>query len=151
MVIFKKKKKNWIHVTQFEVYYRNNQVVDESAMVTTMDRYREGIAVKAKTKTEKGKSWYEVSAFLGRHGLLFTGGLTGCKISDDVVPFLGPNVPLKEFLDDDTYTTEVYLTNKDDEQEVRYQVRNLRNWTKKSSYSEWTCISSRFFRKSLLP
>ncbi|KAI9363065.1 hypothetical protein BD770DRAFT_418203 [Pilaira anomala] len=140
--------KNWIFATQFEAYYRNNSYIDESAMTTMMDKYPVNLVAKIKNKTEKGKSWFELSIFWGKFEMLLTGGICGSKMSNDVVPFLGSNVPLKELVDGDSFTSEnIYVNCHDNGVKAHFQVRSLRNWTKLSSSFEWACISSRFHRK----
>jgi hypothetical protein len=140
--------KNWIFATQFEVYYRNNPYIDDAAMNTMMDKYSGNLVAKIKNKTEKGKSWFEVSIFWGRFEMLLTGGISGSKMSNDVVPFLGPSIPLKELVDGDSFTSEnIYVNCHNDGIKAYFQVRSLRNWTKLSSSFEWACISSRFHRK----
>lgn len=117
-------------------------------MTTMMDKYPVNLVAKIKNKTEKGKSWFELSIFWGRFEMLLTGGICGSKLSNDVVPFLGSNVPLKELVDGDSFTSEnIYVNCHDDGVKAHFQVRSLRNWTKLSSSFEWACISSRFHRK----
>ncbi|KAG0769223.1 hypothetical protein G6F62_005472 [Rhizopus arrhizus] len=129
-------------------YCRNNSYIDESAMTTMMDKYPVNLVAKIKNKTEKGKSWFELSIFWGRFEMLLTGGICGSKLSNDVVPFLGSNVPLKELVDGDSFTSEnMYVNCHDDGVKAHFQVRSLRNWTELSSSFEWACISSRFHRK----
>lgn len=140
--------KNWVFVTQFEAYYRNNSYIDESAMITLMDKYPSSLVAKMKNKTEKGKSWFEISIFWGRFEMLLTGGICGSKISNDAVSLLGPNVPLKELVDGDSLASEnIYINCHGDGVKAHFQVRSLRNWTKLLPSFEWTCISSRFHKK----
>ncbi|CAO3633782.1 unnamed protein product [Mucor hiemalis] len=139
--------KNWVFVTQFEVYYRNNQELDESATATLMDKYSANPVAKIKNKTEKGKAWYEVSIFWGKYEILLTGGLCGAKLCGDVVPFLGPNVPLKELVDNDFVSVEILVNSCNEGVRSHSQPRSLRNWTKKSSSYEWACISKKFYFK----
>ncbi|KAI9364580.1 hypothetical protein BD770DRAFT_378448 [Pilaira anomala] len=107
-------------------------------MTTMMDKYPVNLVAKIKNKTEKGKSWFELSIFWGRFEMLLTGGICGSKMSNDVVPFLGSNVPLNE---------NIYVNCHDNGVKAHFQVRSLRNWIKLSSSFEWACISSRFHRK----
>ncbi|KAG1148672.1 hypothetical protein G6F37_004276 [Rhizopus arrhizus] len=114
--------KNWIFATQFEAYYRNNSYIDESAMTTMMDKYPVNLVAKIKNKTEKGKSWFELSIFWGRFEMLLTGGICGSKMSNDVVPFLGSNVPLKELVEGDSFTSEnIYVNCHDDGVKAHFQ------------------------------
>ncbi|KAG2229482.1 hypothetical protein INT48_004684 [Thamnidium elegans] len=145
IVVFKK---NWVFVTQFEIYYRNDASIDESATATTMDKYPNNVVGKVKNKTERGKSWFELSLFWGRFELLLTGGLTGSRKTSDITPFLGPNVPFKELFDSDSLISDhIYIRCNCDGIAANYQVRNLRNWMKLSSSYEWTCISRHFYEK----
>lgn len=139
--------KNWVFVTQFEVYYRNNQEIDESATATLMDKYSANPVAKIKNKTEKGKAWYVVSIFWGKYEIFLTGGLCGAKLCGDVVPFLGPNVPLKELVDNDFVSVEILVNSCNEGVRSHSQPRSLRNWTKKSSSYEWACISKKFYFK----
>ncbi|CEP15054.1 hypothetical protein [Parasitella parasitica] len=137
--------KNWVFVTQFEVYYRSNSYIDGSAMTTMMDKYPVNPVAKRKNKTEKGKSWFELSIFWGRFEMLLTGGICGNKMSNDLVPFLGLNVPLEELVDGESLISDnIYVNGHGDGVKAHLQVRNLRNWTKLSSSFDWACISSRF-------
>ncbi|KAI8057383.1 hypothetical protein BDF21DRAFT_497634 [Thamnidium elegans] len=118
------------------------------ATATTMDKYPNNVVGKVKNKTERGKSWFELSLFWGRFELLLTGGLTGSRKTSDITPFLGPNVPFKELFDSDSLISDhIYIRCNCDGIAANYQVRNLRNWMKLSSSYEWTCISRHFYEK----
>ncbi|CEG74967.1 hypothetical protein RMATCC62417_10086 [Rhizopus microsporus] len=47
--------KNWIFVTQFEAYYRNNSYIDKSAMTTWMDKYSSNLVTKMKKQDGERK------------------------------------------------------------------------------------------------
>ncbi|PHZ08710.1 uncharacterized protein RHIMIDRAFT_268463 [Rhizopus microsporus ATCC 52813] len=117
-------------------------------MTTWMDKYPSSLVAKVKNKTEKGKPWFELSIVWGKFEMLLTGGICGNKLSNDVVPFLGLNMPLKELVDGDSFTSEnIYVNCHDDGVKAYFQVRSLRNWIKLPSSFECACISSRFHRK----
>ncbi|KAI9019265.1 hypothetical protein CLU79DRAFT_804993 [Phycomyces nitens] len=116
VVVFQK---NWIFATQFEVYYRNNLCIAESAMTTMMDKYPGHLVAKIKNKTGKGKS---------------------CKMSNNFVPFLGSNVLLKELVDSESFTSEKICVNYHHDVKAHFQA-------KLSSSFKCVCISSLFHRK----
>ncbi|KAI8088229.1 hypothetical protein BDF21DRAFT_396407 [Thamnidium elegans] len=74
--------------------------------------------------------------------ILLTGGLTGNNNTSDVISFLGQNVPFKEIFDNDSLNTEnIYVNRLPGGTNACFEVRNLRNWMKKSSSFEWGRIS----------
>ncbi|KAI7902490.1 uncharacterized protein BX663DRAFT_511235 [Cokeromyces recurvatus] len=53
-------KKNWVFVTQFETYYRNNKSIDSSAIDTLYQSYHEQPKALIRQKEERGRQWIEV-------------------------------------------------------------------------------------------
>ncbi|CEG82954.1 hypothetical protein RMATCC62417_16942 [Rhizopus microsporus] len=139
-------KDNWVFVTQFEVYYRNNKDIDSCALVTTSNKYYETPTATIKTKSEKGNTWYELSVFWKRFEFLVTGGVTGSNESSNIIQFLGPSISFIEMLSLNSNSTTKMLQA---ETEVAFvvQERNLRDWAKNGASYKWSCISKRFFEK----
>ncbi|KAF7730268.1 hypothetical protein EC973_002511 [Apophysomyces ossiformis] len=140
--------RNWVFVTQFEVYYRNNDVIDPSAMWNSKDRYYDSPVATVKPKNERGRSWYEVSIFWKRFELLVTAGLTGAKNDSSIVSFIGPNVPLVQLIGMSSNSTDrIHVVDSSKGVAAYFQERSLRDWTKASSSFKWACVSERFRRK----
>ncbi|RCI04568.1 hypothetical protein CU098_012995, partial [Rhizopus stolonifer] len=127
---------SFLFVTQFEVYYRNEENIDSSATHTLNDPYYDMPVGVIRDKNEKGKAWFEVSVFYKRYEILITGGMLGEMGSNQLNPFLGPSVPFSNLTSKKRRsTTNIIIPYK--KQDSLLRERNLRNWTKPSASFKW--------------
>lgn len=83
----------WCLVTQFELYLRDLNAIDDYAIEQDYP-YPDTPVALVHTKSEKGRIWKELSIYWGRYELLITGGLYGTKNGiDGINAFLGPSLP----------------------------------------------------------
>lgn len=81
----------FILITQLEVYFRNNESIDNYANSTYLSCYTLFPQVKVERKTERRTNeWQEIKILYNRFEFLVTGGIIGSYFKDDVYPFLGP-------------------------------------------------------------
>ncbi|CEJ03960.1 hypothetical protein RMCBS344292_17932 [Rhizopus microsporus] len=66
---------NYVFVTQFETYFRNNTSIVASAISTIHEPYHDAPSTFIKEKNEKGNTWFELSIYYKRYEILVTGGI----------------------------------------------------------------------------
>ncbi|CAO3652815.1 unnamed protein product [Cunninghamella echinulata] len=85
----------WYFATQFELYEREAKLIDDCAIEQNYYPTSPSPTAIIHKKTDKGRSWHELSIFWDTHELLITGGLAGTNTGVvGTTAFLGPSLPI---------------------------------------------------------
>ncbi|KAI9303823.1 hypothetical protein BJ944DRAFT_231832 [Cunninghamella echinulata] len=135
----------WYFATQFELYERDAKLIDDCAIEQNYYPTSPSPTAIIHKKTDKGKSWNELSIFWGTHELLITGGLAGTTTGVvGITAFLGPSLPiLIPSFNSSKVKTLVRIRPADFIQ----RERRLRNYGKYAAGYKWSYHSKLFTEK----
>lgn len=133
----------WLLVTEFDAYFRNNETIDDCALNHTEYGYSKDLQYVQSIGGQGKTKWTDHLLFIDRFEILVTGGVRGYHGANDVYPFLGH---VTNSLIKTQQQQHVIYTSRKQTTFVTF-ARKLQNFNRSASGYQWRYVSKAFFDK----